>query len=87
VLAHSILNLRVCTRRISASWPGLASQRVWMLLFTGSFTVVLAVRWWTKMSQARQGEQSMAGRAWVEDVKLARAGCATCWSGHLLHVA
>jgi hypothetical protein len=47
--------------------------------------VVLAVRWWTKMSKARQSEQSMACSAWVEDVKLARAGCATCWSSHLLH--
>jgi len=37
--------------------------------------VVLAVRWWTKMSGARQSEQSMACRAWVEDVKLAKAGC------------
>lgn len=27
----------------------------------------------------------MACCAWVEDVKLARAGCATCWSSHLLH--
>jgi len=41
--------------------------------------------WWTKMSQARHGEQSMACRAWVEDVQLARAGCATCQSSHLLH--
>jgi len=47
--------------------------------------VVLAVRWWTKMSKARQDEQPMACRAWVEDVKLAKAGCATCWSSHLLH--
>jgi len=47
--------------------------------------VVLAVRWWTKISKARLDEQSMACRAWVEDVKLARAGCTTCWSSHLLH--
>ena len=46
--------------------------------------VVLAVRWWTKMSGARQSEQSMACRAWVEDVKLAKAGCVTCWSSHIL---
>ena len=46
--------------------------------------VVLAVRWWNKMSQAQQGGPSMAGCAWVEDVKLAVAGCATCWSSHVL---
>ena len=46
--------------------------------------VVLAVRWWTKLRTARQGEQSMACRAWVEDVKLAKAGCVTCWSSHML---
>jgi len=47
--------------------------------------VPLGCAWWTKMSQARQGEQSIACRAWVEDVQRARAGCATCWSGHPLH--
>jgi hypothetical protein len=33
--------------------------------------VTLAVRWWNKMSAARQGVQPMACCAWVEDVKLA----------------
>ena len=46
--------------------------------------VTLAVRWWNKMSAARQGVQPMACYAWVEDVKLALAGCAACWSGHIL---
>jgi hypothetical protein len=46
--------------------------------------VTLAVRWWNKMSAARQGVQPMACCAWVEDVKLAMAGSTACWSSHFL---
>jgi hypothetical protein len=46
--------------------------------------VALAVRWWNKMSAARQGVRPMACCAWVEDVKLAVAGSAACWSSHVL---
>jgi hypothetical protein len=46
--------------------------------------VTLAVRWWNKMSAARQGLRPMACCAWVEDVKLAVAGSTVCWSSHIL---
>jgi hypothetical protein len=46
--------------------------------------VVLAVRWWNRMSEGRVGDKSMACCAWLEDVKLAMAGCTSCWSSQLL---
>jgi hypothetical protein len=46
--------------------------------------VALAVRWWNKMSAARQGVQPMACCAWVEDVKLAVAGHTACWPNHIM---
>jgi hypothetical protein len=46
--------------------------------------VALAVRWWNNMFAARQGIRPMACCAWVEDVKLAVAGSAACWSSHIL---
>ena len=43
--------------------------------------VVLAVRWWTKLSDARDEEpRSLAGCVWREDVQLALSGCKRCWS-------
>lgn len=50
--------------------------------------VALAVRWWNKMAEGRDPEntRSMACCAWLEDVKLALAGCTTCWSGHVLRI-
>lgn len=43
--------------------------------------VVLAVRWWTKLSDTRDDEpRSLAGCVWREDVQLALAGCRDCWS-------
>lgn len=47
--------------------------------------VVLAVRWWNRMSAAQGGQMAMACCAWLEDVKLALAGCSACWSSMLLH--
>jgi hypothetical protein len=47
--------------------------------------VVLAVRWWTKMSDARDEEpRSLAGCVWREDVQLALSGCKRCWSSMVL---
>lgn len=47
--------------------------------------VALAVRWWNRMSAARgDALSSMACCAWLEDVKLALAGCRDCWAYHLL---
>ncbi len=47
--------------------------------------VVLAVRWWNRMSVAQEGEGALARCAWLEDVKLALAGCSACWSSMLLN--
>lgn len=47
--------------------------------------VVLAVRWWTKLSDSRDDEpRSLAGCVWREDVSLALEGCKDCWSYHVL---
>lgn len=47
--------------------------------------VVLAVRWWTKLSDARDEEpRSLAGCVWREDVRLALSGCKRCWSSCVL---
>jgi sorting nexin-29 len=48
--------------------------------------VVLAVRWWTKLSDARDEEpRSLASCVWREDVQLALEGCKDCWSYGVLH--
>jgi sorting nexin-29 len=47
--------------------------------------VILAVRWWNRMSAAHGGELALACCAWLEDVKLALAGCSACWASMLLH--
>jgi len=85
----------MCTHHISASWLGLASQRPWMLstrifivyqsCIPGLSLLYAGGHCPSEMSKARLGEQSRACHAWVEDLKLARAGCATCCSSHLLH--
>jgi hypothetical protein len=47
--------------------------------------VVLAARWWTKLSDYRDDEpRSLAGCVWREDVSLALAGCRDCWSSFVL---
>jgi sorting nexin-29 len=47
--------------------------------------VVLAARWWTKLSDARDDQpRSLAGCVWREDVALALAGCRECWSSCFL---
>lgn len=47
--------------------------------------VALAVRWWNRLHRAHgAGPECMASYAWVEDVKLALAGCKHCWASHLL---
>jgi sorting nexin-29 len=47
--------------------------------------VVLAVRWWTKLSDARDEEpRSLAACVWRSDVQLALSGCTRCWSFWLL---
>jgi len=47
--------------------------------------VVLAARWWTKLSDSRDDEpRSLAGCVWREDVSLALAGCRDCWSSCVL---
>jgi sorting nexin-29 len=48
--------------------------------------VVLAARWWTKMSDSRDEEpRSLASCVWREDVALALDGCQSCWSYGVLH--
>ena len=48
--------------------------------------VVLAVRWWTKLSDSRDDEpKTLASCVWREDVSLALEGCRDCWSYHVLH--
>jgi hypothetical protein len=48
--------------------------------------VVLAVRWWTKLSDQRDEEpRSLASCVWREDVMLALDGCRDCWSFGVLH--
>lgn len=48
--------------------------------------VVLAVRWWTKLSDGREEvPRSLAGCVWREDVQLALSGCKRCWSYGVLH--
>lgn len=43
--------------------------------------VVLAVRWWTKLSDTRDDTpRSLAGCVWRADVELALSGCKRCWS-------
>lgn len=47
--------------------------------------VVLAVRWWTKLSDARDEEpRSLAGCVWRADVQLALSGCKRCWASCVL---
>ena len=49
--------------------------------------VVLAARWWTKLSDSRDDEpRSLASCVWREDVSLALEGCRDCWSYHVLHI-
>jgi hypothetical protein len=48
--------------------------------------VVLAARWWTKLSDSRDEEpRSLASCVWREDIALALDGCQSCWSYGLLH--
>jgi hypothetical protein len=48
--------------------------------------VVLAARWWTKMSDSRDEEpRSLASCVWREDVALALDGCQSFWSYGVLH--
>jgi hypothetical protein len=48
--------------------------------------VVLAARWWARMSRAHaEGSGHVAVAAWGADVRLAWAGCRTCWAYHVLH--
>ena len=47
--------------------------------------VVLAVRWWTKLSDSRGDEpKTLASCVWREDVSLALEGYQDCWSYHVL---